>query len=71
MSSHHIQNIKDGFGVCFFLLRVICSSFVRECRYIKNRLRPRENTLTLTPFAMMSQNVNRIAEDVEFTYRKT
>lgn len=47
--------------------------FVCKCRDITNRLRPMENTgtLPLTPFAIMSQNVYRIAADAELTYLKT
>lgn len=47
--------------------------FVCKCRDIINRLRPMENTgtLPLTPFAIMSQNVYRIAADTELTYLKT
>lgn len=47
--------------------------FVWKCRDIINSLRPMENTgtLPLTPFAIMSQNVNRIAADAELTYLKT
>lgn len=47
--------------------------FVCKCRDITNRLRPMENTATLplTPYAIMSHNVYRIATDAELTYLKT
>lgn len=72
--SHHIQNIKwilgGGGGL---MTKSDLFQFVCKCRDIINRLRPMENTgtLPLTPFAIMSQNVYRIAADAELTYLKT
>lgn len=72
--SHHIQNIKDGFYFyLFFMTKSDLFQLICKCRDITNRLRPMENTATLplTPFAIMSHNVNRIATDAELTYLKT